>query len=159
MPILETYFVQYVYVSKIMANIDREITRTGGILFYIINFVAIINLCYWDKLKGLNSLNKVYLSFINVGVVIWNIFLSTDPTTAERLSVFFLFYMVLLAPSYLLIFRRGVPRFVFKAFFILMFIANITLNYRAYYVLGRNMSTIPYQVFFLSPSDIFYHTY
>lgn len=159
MPLLLTYFTQFDFVSKITNNIDKEITRTGGILYYIINFVAVLNFIFWNKLKGLNELNKIYLSLINVGVVVWNIFLSSDPTTAQRLSVFFLIFIVLLAPSYLCVFKQGVPRFLFKTFFVLMFISSVALNYRAYYELRRNMSIIPYQVFFLSPSDAFHHIY
>lgn len=157
MPILTSYFSDFFLLAKLTGNIEKEITQTGGVFYYIINGLALFNLYHWNDLITIREDNKKYLALINIGVCLWNTFLKIDPTTAERLSIFFLLFVVLLAPSYKYLFREKLLRFAVKSFFVLLFVASISLNLYAYYGLGREMSNIPYQVFFLNPSNAFYH--
>ena len=53
--------------------------------------------------------------------------------------------------------NRKVISFAVNTFLILLFISSLSLNLYGYYEKGRNMSNIPYQVFFLDPSDALMH--
>lgn len=156
LPVLETYFTNFGLVFKFLSNIEKDL-QGGGLFTYIVNIIAISNLIYWKRIASFSEENKVYLTLTNVGVCVWNAFLSIDVTTAQRLSTYFLFALVLLIPSYKYIFNSAIYRYT-KIFFYVLFFSSIFLNLHAYYSLKRDMSNIPYQVFFLNPSDLFYHS-
>lgn len=158
-PLIESISPNNALLIKFLDNVDKDITSFGGIFFYIINGIAIFHLFCWKKLSAILPQNKIYLTMINMGVCLWNIFLSIDPTTAQRLSLFFLLFLVLLIPSYKLISiaNRKVIGFAVNTFLILLFISSLSLNLYGYYEKGRSMSNIPYQVFFLGPSDALMH--
>lgn len=157
MPILDNYFSGLLLVSKFMTNLDKDITSVGGILYYVINCIGIFHLFFWKKLSSIDIDNEKYLTFVNLGICIWNVFLATDPTTAQRLSSFFFIFIILLAPSYKKMYKNINVNLVTTTFFVLLFISSLGLNLYAYYGKGRQMSNIPYQVFFLDPKDYFYH--
>lgn len=157
MPILTSYFSDLFLVAKITRNIENEITKVGGIFYYVINCMALFNIIYWNRLVKLRDENKVYLSLVNVGVCVWNCFLSIDPTTASRLSIYFLVFTILLAPFYKILFKNKVKKLAFSSFFVMLFVASLLLNMYAFFDRGREMSNLPYQVFFLNPTDAFYH--
>lgn len=158
-PLIDSIFPNNVLLIKFLDNVDKDITSVGGIFSYIINGIAIFHLICWKKLSAIFPQNKIYLTLINMGVCLWNIFLSLDPTTAQRLSLYFLLFLVLLIPSYKLIYisNRKVIGFATNTFLILLFISSLSLNLYGYYEKGRSMSNIPYQVFFLEPSDALMH--
>ena len=158
-PILESFLPYNFLLDKVMSNVDKGITTTGGLLFYVVNGIAIFHLLYWERISSISSNNKIYLTLVNVGVFLWNVFLGLDPTTAQRLSLFFLLFIVLLVPSYISISLRN-KRFInssVNVLFVSLFVSSLVLNLYAYYEKGRNMSNIPYQVFFLNPSDALLH--
>lgn len=156
-PLLENHLSQLFLVSKVLRNVESEITSTGGTMFYVINFIAILNLLLWRRLVSVNKDNILYLKMVNLGVCLWNLFLFVDPTTALRLSNFFLLYITLLFPSYRFVYSKVLLGRAMITFVALLFVASISLNLYAYYGKGRNMSVIPYQVFFLNPSNQLYH--
>ena len=158
-PLINSISPNSALLIKFLDNVDKDITSFGGIFSYILNGIAIFHLFYWKKLSAILPQNKIYLTMINIGVCLWNIFLSIDPTTAQRLSLFFLLFLVLLIPSYkhISISNKKVIGFVVNLFLILLFISSLSLNLYGFYEKGRSMSNIPYQVFFLSPSDALMH--
>lgn len=156
MPILNSYFSDLFLVAKITRNIDNEMTKVGGIFYYVINCIALFNIIYWNRLVKLRGENRVYLSLVNVGVCVWNCFLSIEPTTASRLSIYFLIFTILLAPFYKILFKNKVKKLAISSFFIMLFVASLLLNLYAF-GRGREMSNLPYQVYFLNPTDVFYH--
>lgn len=155
LPFLEQHFAEFGLVSKFFANIEKEL-QGGGLFYYVFNAIAIFNLANWNKIASYNKENGIYLTLANAGVCLWNAFLAIDVTTAQRLSTFFLFPLILMIPTFRYIFKRSTYR-VIKLFFYMLFICSLGLNLHAHYGLHRNMSNIPYQVFFLNPSDLFYH--
>ena len=158
MPLFEMVVPESMLYAKFLSNIEKEITAVGGTFFYVINGFAIFNLLCWKKLSSVHN-NSRYLTLTNVGVCLWNVFLSIDPTTAQRLSTYFLFFIIFVIPSYVNISLRNRPfiRMVSMGILYVLFISSIGLNLYAYYEKGRPMSNVPYQVFFLNPSDAFYH--
>ena len=157
-PLLLSYFSNYYAVAKVINYIDQDFSG-GGLLTYIVNSIALFNLHFWNKIRAYSKDNAIYLTFVNIGVCLWNSFLPIDLVTAQRTSTYFIFFIIFLVPSYRHIF---INRKIYKSiviYFVLLFLSSIILNLRAHYVKGLNMSNIPYQIFFLNPSDIFYHTH
>ena len=159
MPILISIAPNIPVATKVLSNVDKEMASTGGLLFYVVNGIAIFHFLCWNKLLIADQRNKIYLSLVNVGICFWNVFLSLDPTTAQRLSLFFLLFLILVAPyyKYISIRNRAFIKKSMTAILVLLFVSSLGLNLYAYYFRGRNMSNIPYQVFFLNPSDVFLH--
>ncbi len=127
----------------------------GGLLLYAVNTLNILNLINWKKLTNINKNNIALLTFVNFGTCIWNSFISIDGTIAVRLSSFFLIFSILLIPSYLLIYNYKRTKILIYICCSMLFIISFALNFYGYYYKGLHMSNVPYQVFFLNPSDIF----
>lgn len=126
--------------------------KGGGMISIIINLIGIFNLIYWNRLYGYNKLNEKLLPIINVGVCMWNAFLAISPVFAIRFSLFYLYFLILLAPTYSLALRRINPlvnKRIIYMFCSSLFLFSFALQFYNYYELGIHMSNIPYQLFFL----------
>ena len=126
----------------------------GGTMKLILNGIAILNLFYWDRIAKLNKNNGYFLSLFNLGVCLWNVFLSVDSTIALRFSSYFILSILLLVPQYKYLAperkKLKVSRCV-TSFFLLLFISYFTLCIKAYLQKPDRMSNVPYRT-------IFYHS-
>lgn len=72
---------------------------------YLYYAFGIFNLLFYNKLSKFNPQNKVIISLINIGLVLFNI-LSFEPITSLRVSAFFLIFLIYLVPYYVEIFNK-----------------------------------------------------
>ena len=129
--------------------IENLASSGGGKLQYINDAIALFNFVCWDKLEAVSKNNKYYLAFYNIGVCLWNVFLPLDSTIAMRLGMFYMFFLILLAPSYQLIFEekyRLLARQLTIVFFVLFVSASFFIVTRA--PRGDHLSYLPYQTIF-----------
>jgi len=113
-------FIGSFYVSKIillfMINSDFVFLRVfqnyigyeeakPELISYLYYGFGIFNLLYYNKLSKINPQNKVIISLINIGLVLFNI-LSFEPITSLRVSAFFLIFLIYLIPYYVEIFNK-----------------------------------------------------
>jgi len=83
-------------------NNETEGTTKLQYLYYAI---GIFNLIFYNQLSKLNSENKDFLNFVNIGIVIFNM-LSFEPISATRISAFFLIFLIYIIPYYPVIFKK-----------------------------------------------------
>ena len=124
----------------------------GGKLQYINDAINLFNFVFWDRLVSVHKNNKYYLTFYNIGICLWNVFLPFDSTLAMRLSTFFLIYIILLAPSYKLIWKRKYCKLAgqLSTLFFVAFLLSSFYIVTATSVPGQHLSYLPYQT-------VFYH--
>lgn len=75
------------------------------LISYLYYALGIFNLLYYNKLSKINPQNKIIITLINVGLVLFNT-LSFEPVTSLRVSAFFLIFLIYLIPYYVEIFNK-----------------------------------------------------
>lgn len=132
--------------------IENKAVSNGGKLQYINDAICLFNFVFWDRLVAVHKNNKYYLAFYNVGICLWNLFLPFDSTLAMRLSTFFLIYIILLAPSYKLIWKKKYCKLAgqLSTLFFVAFLLSSFYIVTATSAPGQHLSYLPYQT-------VFYH--
>lgn len=130
----------------IVAGEDRS---GGGMMTVIVNGICLLNFFFWDKLKYGDIRIRAYLCSYCLGSCLWNIFLPADNVMAGRFYLFFAFPLILIMPSYIILFRnRSIGKRVILLFFILLFSSHFYINIKSFLDHPSKMSTIPYQTIF-----------
>lgn len=132
-------------------NYSEEGRSGGGTMTIIVNFLNILNFCFWKKLESMDSNNSKYLTLFNVGTIFWNIFLSVDSTIALRLSSYFHTFIILLIPQFTYAVKEKYSKLVFCCsclFFVTLFVSSFVINISSYLKQPDRMSNIPYQTVF-----------
>ena len=152
LPALISILAEHFYIFQIVKLYIENSAQSGGKLQYINDAIALLNLALWDRLIAVDENNRYYLTYYNVGIFFWNVFLPLDSTLAMRLGMFFMYFLILLAPSYQLVVRERYGRLV-KQLTVLFFVAFVAASF--YIVTGAprgdHLSYLPYQT-------VFYHT-
>ena len=124
--------------------------RSGGQLMSIpINIIAILNFIFWEKFQKSNYYaNTKYLTLVNFGVCLWNLFINIDSTIALRLSSYFMLFLVLLySNSTFKVINVRINK-IMLSFFVLLFISSFVINIANFKDDVGRMSILPYQVFY-----------
>ena len=158
--VIASFFVSnfvFSFVSSISSDfylLDKfadyaERSRGGGdFMAIIINLFMLAVFIKWDRIVELNPFNAKYLTFVCVGVILWNIF-SFDYTLRLRLSTYFLLFSIVLIPEYgrvlsidIELYKRRICVICMMVFFALFFV-NIKSNLESH----EQLSFLPYRVF------------
>ena len=133
-----------------LEHYSEDVESGGQTITFVINFICIVMLFFWDKIKKYDNSSPLYLRLAIVGVCIWNIFMPLNSHMADRFSTFFFIYFIILFPSLVYSFRNQVIRKLSVTFFILIFLSTFVISINAF-VNGNSdkMSSIPYQLFFI----------
>ena len=137
-------------VSKFLSYAERS--RGGGdFMAIVINMFGVLVLVKWNQLRDLNDNNARFLTFICIGVAIWNMF-SFDYTLRLRLSTFYLLFSLLIIPEFSKVFDFEERQFkhcaamICFSLYMLLFAVNIKSNLDTH----EKLSMLPYKVFFLN---------
>lgn len=147
---LDYTIVESPIISKLLAYGNNGEDQ-GRFMKYIIIFISLLNIVYWNRLVRCNSQNKILLNLACFGGCLW-VMLSFDKTISLRISSFFLIFQILIIPSYIniaMLYYRKIIRLLILVFFITYFSSGFIINILAY-TPNSKMSYIPYQT-------IFYH--
>lgn len=155
-PIITTYFSSGELGLLFLNKLDNE-SNGGALMTILVNLIGVINLLNWDKISLFSKSNAIYVTYINIGVCLWNLFLPISQTTALRFSTFFLLYIVLLLPTFPIVFSYKVSRKMIMFFLLMLFASSFFLPLKSRFVDNEkgHMANIPYQVFFIGPDDRF----
>lgn len=149
-------FSSLAIVNMYLENKIGDGSHGGMMMSIIINAIGIINLLYWKRITLYYKENIKYISLVNVGVCLWNIFLPVDQTSALRFATYFLLFVIFLVPTYTRVFRIKHMKRWLLAFVTLLFVTSFYLSINSYRKSpDEHMANVPYQVFFLNPSDAF----
>lgn len=149
---ISQYLSGYAVADRFLYYVNQEMNNF--VLFqYIMYAINIFNLLFWNKLSLINKLNPLYVTLVNVGLCLYNVF-QFEPTTAIRLANFFILFELLLLPSYIVVLRGYFPslKTVKYSIFIPLFLLQIMMVFT--YIKGYNNRTIdrgtyvPYQTWF-----------
>lgn len=156
LPIIMSFTSSFSLAELFLTKLENE-NSGGAIMNVLVNAIGLFHLFNWDKISNYSSINKVYLSYINIGVCLWNLFIPISQTSALRFSTFFLIYIILLWPSFLHVFRNIFTKKSIITVVLLIFSSSFVLSLYARYMNNDkgHMSNIPYQVFFLNPDNRF----
>lgn len=122
----------------------------GDTMMILLNFIGLINLIFWNKLKAVDNRNILWLNIVNWGIVLWNVF-GFEGTLRLRLSLFFLIFMIILLPSYIYIVGSRYQKLVKEViclFFLLIFSSSFYINIESHLRTGDKISFLPYQSVF-----------
>ena len=156
LPIVMSLTSSFSLAELFLTKLENE-NSGGTIMNILVNAIGLFHLFNWNRICNYSHINKVYLSYINIGVCLWNLFLPISQTTALRLSTFFLLYIILLWPSFIHVFRNLFTKRRIMLTVLLIFSSSFVLSLYARYINNDNghMPNIPYQVFFLNPDNRF----
>lgn len=135
--------------SFIKFYIDNQISSAGGKLQYVNDLINLLNLLLWNRLISVNKDNRFYITSFNAGTCLWNIFVNLEGTLAIRFGSYFLFFILLIAPSYALLFNRKYVKLARQnviAFFLVLLSLSFVTNTRV--ERGTHISFLPYQTIF-----------
>lgn len=128
-----------------------EEERTGGGKMAIaLNLIGVLNFFLWNRLVKVNTSNIIYLNYINCGLCLWNFFHPISETISLRFSVYFLLFLILLAPSYCNIFGKK-HYFTIKKIIVLLMLLFVISNFYIVIAYGKandHKSFLPYQTIF-----------
>lgn len=131
-------------------NFGRE---TSGLMSIVVNSIGVVNLMLYNTLLKYDRNAAIYATYVNVGMVLWNLFLPIDSTIALRFSSFYLLFLLIILPYYprlLLSYRHFVNNFTI-VFFMVFFISSFWININGFLEhKGYKISYLPYRT-------IFYH--
>ncbi len=139
-----------IYVLEKFVSYAERSRGGGNLLAIIINIVMVYFFVMWNRLTRVNKANAAYLTFVCVGVAIWN-FLGFDYTLRLRLSTYYLFFSLLLIPECRTVIKSKRHRFkpmvmsLCFIIFLLLFVVNIKSNLATH----EQLSFLPYRLFFL----------
>lgn len=155
-PLVISFASSSLLAEMFLTRLEGE-NSGGSIMNILINAIGLFHLFYWDKISKYADINKVYLSYVNIGVCLWNLFLPISQTTALRFSTFFLIYLILLWPSFIYVFRGLFTKRRIMIAVLLIFSSSFILSLYARYINNdkQHMGNIPYQIFFLNPDNRF----
>ena len=136
-----------------MSNyVDAE-TTGGGSMKWAINMIGVFFLVLWNRISNCREENAIFLTFINIGVSLWNLFYGVHISLATRFNVNYMIFMIVIIPELLYCFKRRrlisncILLYSF-AFCAASFYANIAGNIRN----NGKMAMFPYQTIF-NPTD------
>jgi hypothetical protein len=149
--------------SKVLFYINnQDVYKGGGMMSILINMIGIFNLFYWKRIAEYSDLNKKLLPLVNVGVCMWNVFISISPVFATRLSGFFVYMLIFLVPTYPMIFENKhkiVNERTISMVCSILFVFIFVMQYVNYVNSGVHMSNLPYQLIFLHTDDFMINDY
>ncbi len=96
--IISSYLGGLQLVDHFLYYVETEASglKAFQYVFYLIN---ILNLLLYKSLVKMNFTNYIYITLVNVGLCLYNIF-SIEPITAIRLCCYFFLFQILIIPSY-----------------------------------------------------------
>lgn len=153
LPAIISFLAQHIPLFQLVDYyINNMAAGGGGKLQYINDAIALFHLAFWDRLEAASKDNCYYLTFYNIGICLWNLFLPLDSTIAMRLGMFFMYFLIFLVPSYQMVLTERYAKLT-KELTILFFVAFVAASF---YIVssapaGDHLSYLPYQTFF-------YHT-
>lgn len=155
-PIISTFFSTGELGLLFLNKLENE-SKGGAIMTILVNIIGVFNLLNWEKLSSFSKSNVIYLTYINFGIILWNLFLPINQTTALRFSTFFMLYLILLLPSFPIVFNSKFSRKMIMNFILLLFASSFFLALKSRFFDNEkgHIANIPYQVFFLDPDDRF----
>lgn len=139
-----------------------DVYKGGGLMSILINMIGLFNLIYWKEISDYSDLNKKLLPLVNIGVCIWNVFISISPVFATRLSGYFMYMLIFLIPSYPMVFEnrlRIINERTISLACTVLFAFIFVMQYVNYVNSGIHMSNLPYQFFFLHTDDFVVNDY
>lgn len=139
----------YLKLFNYMSNIQPQ----SGKMSLAIFIIGLVNLLYWKRLTNHSYANLHYLRLYNIGVLCWGL-LSFNKTLSLRISCYFLLFIVLLIPTYTLIFRsKRKSSFIVYSLLTIYFISSFMINISGYNAsLYNRISALPYHTIF-NPKD------
>jgi hypothetical protein len=148
--LISNYSSELDLVLKIQTYITLDQPKST-LLQYLYNAIGITNLIFYRRLVATNPLNRKYISLVSFGLFAFNI-LSFEPVTAQRISTFFLIFMIYLIPDYKRIWSSGVEKLAGHGLFCLLIAMTFFYLYiyiNAYQVgVLEKISFIPYRFWF-----------
>lgn len=96
--LIVSLFPESTAVNRLISYVNLETASLNSFqyIFYAIN---LINLMFYDRLSRISYDNITYISIVNIGVILFNLF-SFEPQTAIRICLLFFIWQVVLIPSY-----------------------------------------------------------
>lgn len=119
---------------------------------YVLYMFNLLNLLYWKELNKMDPYAKLYITLINIGFILYNVF-QFETQTATRFMAFFVLFGTLLIPAYRDLLSMSLKRPISHAFlcsimFLLqMILVSLYINAYNSRILD-NPAYIPYQFWF-----------
>lgn len=137
--------------DDIVYYIVNNTEGSGKLYQYIFYFINLVFIFSWDRLVKANEMNRLWITFVNVGVCFW-VALSFQYTLSLRMALFFIVWMIILLPSFIDTFSlpyRLLVKQIVMLLFVSLFFFNLYLLASAYNdgVLDQ-ASFLPYRTFF-----------
>ena len=113
----------------------------------LLSGINIVNLIFYKKIDAVDRMGVHYLMFYNVGCCIMNV-MSFQPTFSYRLSTYYLLFIILILPYYLIAFKQKIVKQIIVAFLCSFFMLYHYTTINAY-VSGdmEKNEFLPYQIF------------
>ena len=144
-------FPSSAFLNALVGYINQA--KEVGSMKYLVLLIGGINFIYWDRLVKVRSENVYILNLISVGLCFFFLFI-LDDTLSYRLSNYFLLFIILLFPDYMLVFEKRYKKMV-QAMIIMFFLSVLSVSFYiniSGYLKGHTerMNMLPYQT-------VFYH--
>ena len=144
-------FPSSAFLNALVGYINQA--KEVGSMKYLVLLIGGINFIYWDRLVKVRSENVYILNLISVGLCFFFLFI-LDDTLSYRLSNYFLLFIILLFPDYMLVFKKRYKKIV-QAMIIMFFLSVLSVSFYiniSGYLKGytEKMNMLPYQT-------VFYH--
>lgn len=94
---------------------------------YVLYAIAVINMLFYKKLSIVNCKNVEYITLVNIGICMYNLF-SFETQTAIRSCAFFLLFQLLLIPSYRYVIGGGVKIANFTILFVMFLLQLMVVS-------------------------------
>ena len=137
-------------LASVVYYITNNTEGSGNLYKYILYLINLVFLLNWKRLVFVDSNNKYWITFTNIGVCFWTAF-SFQYTLSLRFDLFFIVWMIIVIPSLLEIVKpmyRKLLKQCIYIFFTSLFFFNLYILAKAYNN-GElyQASFLPYRIF------------
>lgn len=102
--LLESYLGNLEIAAQVLDYVNRDM---GGFntFQYVLYGINVLNFLSYKQLCKISSRNALYITLVNLGMVLYNIFMF-ESQTATRIVAFFLLFEMILIPDYRFVLKR-----------------------------------------------------
>jgi hypothetical protein len=135
--------------ERLLTYINSENNKPRFIQ-YLYYAIGLFNIFNYKKLVSANYYNSVYIQIYNIGILVYNV-LIFEPTSAMRISAFYLISIIYLMPHYVEIFKNKIiSEYGLKIFLLLTVCVYFYINISAFTDgINQKIGFVPYDMWIL----------
>lgn len=133
--------------ERLLSYVSSDYYNKPRFIQYLYYAIGLFNIINYKKLVSINYYNAIYIQVYNIGIFVYNV-LIFEPTSAMRISAFYLIFIIYIMPYYVEIYKNKlIAEYGLKLFLLSTVCVYFYINISAFTKgINQKIGFVPYDI-------------